>query len=83
MTPSTNYIQHNRTLFYAECRDFLNVMLCVIMLNVVMVNVVMRVGATFMLIIVGMRYRKSDYAFSSYVLQLRPPPAIRTILRLF
>ncbi len=36
-----NDIRHNKTLFYAEFRDYLNVMLSVIMLNVIMLNVIM------------------------------------------
>jgi hypothetical protein len=41
LTPSINDIQLNRTLGYADCKDYLNVMLSVVMLNVVMLVVVM------------------------------------------
>jgi hypothetical protein len=34
-------IQNNSKCHYAECRDYLNVMLSVVRLNVVMLNVVM------------------------------------------
>jgi hypothetical protein len=46
VTLSINYIQHNDTqptsieCSYAECRDYLNVMLIVIMLNIVILSVV-------------------------------------------
>jgi hypothetical protein len=47
MTLGLNDIQYNDTqqtsieFYYTECRDYLNVMLCVVMLSVVMLNVVM------------------------------------------
>ncbi len=40
LTLSINDFQRNSTILYAECRDYLNVLLIVIMLNVVMLSVV-------------------------------------------
>jgi hypothetical protein len=39
-TLSTNDSQHELEFHYAECHDFLNVMLSVVMLNVIRLNVI-------------------------------------------
>jgi hypothetical protein len=41
LTLSTNDIQHNTTLRYAECNNYLNVMPSVLMLNAIVLSVVM------------------------------------------